>query len=237
MSIRPQIRLGTVLSAFALLAAGAAMAAFGAQDASGGDAPATPSSASQATPVTGGSALKGPRPRLGWELDITPGPMRLFVDPADGRPYWYFTYKAENNSGRDLRFAPKLELVDEEGRITVSGHGVPSDVTRKLMTLLNNPLLEDQNQILGDILQGEQHAREGIVVFPAQHIESNELFLYVSGISSERQRVTDVNGGPVILRRQFRVAYQVPGNATARGSEPLPLLDEGKEPNPRWILR
>lgn len=170
-------------------------------------------------------------------MDIEPGPMRLHVDSATGEPYWYFTYKVVNNTGRDLRFAPRFELVDDEGRITVSGQGVPSQVTRRLLEQLNNPLIEDQNEILGDILQGEANAKEGLVVFKVTHLGSKELFLYVGNLSSERQGVRDANGNPVELRRQFMIAWQVPGDALARGSRELDLIDQEKEPNPRWIWR
>lgn len=175
--------------------------------------------------------------RTAWELDFTPGPMRLFIDSRDGTPYWYFTYKAVNNSGRDLRFAPKFELVDDEGRISVSGEDVPSEVSRLLLRQLNNPLIEDQNRILGDILQGEGHAKEGIVVFRVTRLEAKELFLFASNLSSERRIVRDAKGEPAELRRQFRIAYEVSGDAVPRGSEALQHLDEGKEPNPRWVWR
>lgn len=170
-------------------------------------------------------------------MDVTAGPMRLHVDPETGVPYWYFIYKVVNNTGEDQRFAPKLELVDDEGRITVSGQGVPSEITRTLLRQLNNPLIEDQNTILGDILQGEANAKEGLVVFEVTKLSSKELFLYMSNVSSERQGTRDANGNPAELRRHFMVAYRVPGDAKARGSQELELLDEGKEPNPRWIWR
>jgi len=175
--------------------------------------------------------------RTAWQFDITPGPMRLFVDARDGTPYWYMTYEVVNNTGEDQRFAPKLELVDDEGRITVSGQGVPSDVGRLLLRRLNNPLVEDQYTILGDILQGEGNAKEGLVVFRVTQLDSNELTLFVSNLSSERRLVRDANGDTAVVRRQYRVAYSVPGDAIPRGSEALELQNEGKEPNPRWTWR
>jgi len=172
-----------------------------------------------------------------WQMTMTPGPMRLFVDSRDGTPYWYFTYKVVNNTGQDLRFAPKFELVDDEGRIAVSGDGVPSEVSRLLLRQLNNPLIEDQNQILGDILQGEGNAKEGIVVFRVTQLGSKELFLFVSNLSSERRIVRNAKGEDSEVRRQYRIAFSVPGDAVPRGSTALDLLEEGKEPNPRWEWR
>lgn len=172
-----------------------------------------------------------------WQIDLEPGPMRLFVDSRDGTPYWYMTYKATNNSNSDQRFSPKFELVDDEGRITVSGQGVPSEVSRMLLRRLESPLVEDQNTILGDILIGEGNAKEGIVVFKVTSLASKELFVFVSNLSSERQFVRDGRGQQAEVRKQYRIAYAVPGDAIPRGSEALELLDEGREPNPRWVWR
>jgi len=246
------------LLASAALAQGSGGAAPGSAS-PGGATPAETAPGQGATPASPGESAPGtvdrseeaaptpsnPRPRLrarseartAWQMEITPGPMRLYIDPANGTPYWYFTYKVVNNTGQDLRFAPRFELVDDEGRITVSGQGVPSSITRLLLERLNNPLIEDQNSILGDILQGEANAKEGVVAFQVTDLGSKELFVYAANLSSERQGARDANGNPVELRRQFMIAYQVPGDALARGSEALDLLDEDKEPNPRWIWR
>lgn len=163
--------------------------------------------------------------------------MRLFVDARDGTPYWYMTYKVVNNTGEDQRFAPKFELVDDEGRITVSGKGVPSEVGRMLLRRLNNPLVEDQYSILGDILEGEGNAKEGIVVFRVTQLDSKELVMFVSNLSSERRLIRDAKGSVAEVRRQIRVAFAVPGDAIPRGSEALELLDDAKEPNPSWVWR
>ena len=50
------------------------------------------------TPVSPAAVAAGPD----WEIDFTPGPLRLYVDPIDGRYYWYFTYTVTNLGERDL---------------------------------------------------------------------------------------------------------------------------------------
>jgi hypothetical protein len=35
-----------------------------------------------------------------WELIFEPGKLRLYIDPIDQQPYWYFTYKVTNRTGK-----------------------------------------------------------------------------------------------------------------------------------------
>ena len=61
-----------------------------------------------------------------WTLDIKPGPLRLHVDPIDGKHYHYFTYQVVNSTKADRMFAPTIELFTDKGEILKSGDGVPS---------------------------------------------------------------------------------------------------------------
>ncbi|MAD19444.1 MAG: hypothetical protein CMJ52_04385 [Planctomycetaceae bacterium] len=174
------------------------------------------------------SAIAAPRPTLAaaldWELGFAPGDLRLYVDPIDGRRYWYFTYTVSNLTERDLVFAPKIELFMDSGKILRSGRGVPSRTVGQLRKLLGNPLLEDQNRIIGDLRVGKENARTGIAVWPADDLEVTELTLFFQGLSSDRKVVQHPESGdPVSLYRTLRREYTVPGDAEKRGSQPLPL--------------
>lgn len=163
--------------------------------------------------------------QLDWELKFTPGPFRLYSDPSDGRLYWYFTYTVTNLTGRDLVFAPQIELFFDSGEIIKSGRGVPTKVVGQLRQLLGNPLLEDQNRIIGDLRVGPENARTGLAVWPAEDQKVNEITLFFRGLSSDRKQVSHPgdDGKTVDLYRTLRREYLVPGDATARGSTPIPL--------------
>ena len=159
-----------------------------------------------------------------WELGIAPGDLRLYVDPVDGRRYWYFTYTVTNLTERDLVFAPRIELFMDSGKILRSGRGVPSRTVGQLRKLLGNPLLEDQNRIIGDLRVGKENARTGIAVWPAENLDITELTLFFQGLSSDRKVVQHPGSGdPVSLYRTLRREYTVPGDPEKRGSQPLPL--------------
>jgi hypothetical protein len=167
-----------------------------------------------------------------WELTFEPGDLRLYVDESTGDSYWYFTYTVTNRTDKDQLWAPKLTLMTDEGEILDAGKGVPTRVTEDLLELLNNPLLEDQNEVIGDIFRGRENAKEGLVVWPARNLTVNQMSLFIAGISGETARVKNpVTHEEVILRKTLQRDYLIPGDSTARGSKPIDLESEG------WIMR
>lgn len=185
--------------------------------------------------TAGGGAWAFPKPApvpFRWELNFQSGPLRLYVDDETGDSYWYFTYTVTNRTGKDQLWAPSLVLFTDAGEILHAGRDVPSRVTDDLLDLLGNEFLEDQNQIIGDILQGREHAKEGLVVWRPRNLNVNELSVFIAGISGETARVKNpITGQEVILRKTLQRDYLVRGNASARGSEPIELVEE------QWILR
>ena len=167
-----------------------------------------------------------------WELELEPGALRLYVDPVTRDAYWYFTYLVTNRTGADQVWAPSLVLYTDAGEVLSSGQGVPSRVEAALRELLGNPLLETQNEIIGDIYQGKGHAKDGLAVWPAESRTVNEISLFIGGLSGETARVRNpVSGDEVILRKTLQRNYLVRGHALARGSKPIELVDQ------EWILR
>jgi hypothetical protein len=167
-----------------------------------------------------------------WELNFTPGELRLFTDAATERNYWYFTYMVENRTGRDQTWAPRFHLMTDAGEIMASGDGVSMDITNAILDMLGNELLMNQFEVIGDLLQGREHAKEGLVVWPARHLNVTEISLFISGISGETARVIDpLTGEEHLLRKTLQRSYLVPGNPTARGSRPLEMTEQ------RWIFR
>ena len=127
---------------------------------------------------------------------------------------------------------PKLPLFTDDGEILEAGRDVPTRVSEELLELLGNAFLQDQNEVLGDIFQGRENAKEGLVVWPANNLKVNELSLFVAGVSGETARVKNpITSEEVILRKTLQRDYLIPGNAPARGTKPVDLVSES------WILR
>lgn len=172
-------------------------------------------------------------PLVDWEIDFAPGDLRLFVDPADGRYYWYFTYTVTNLTERDVVFAPRIELFLDSGEILRSGRGVPSRAVDQIKRLLGNPLLEDQNRIIGDLRVGRENARTGIAIWPAEDLDVTELTLFFQGLSSQRKDVIHPETGELVpLYRTLRREYVVPGDPAERGSTPLALSERANRRGP-----
>ena len=57
------------------------------------------------------------------------------------------------------------------------------------MARLGNTLIQDQITILGTILQGEENAKEGLVVWPCENFRPGEVTIYAAGFSGETAQV------------------------------------------------
>lgn len=166
------------------------------------------------------------------ELEFTPSELRLWKDPETGNHFWYFTYEVVNNTGKDQRFAPRIELVVDDGRIVRQGDGVPSRVSRELEEYLGDPLLEDQFEILGTVLQGKTNAKSGLVVFRADDLDPTELTVMVQGLSKETEkRPNPKTGETVTLRKTARIDYLVAGDPRPSSTELYPIVSR------EWIFR
>lgn len=167
-----------------------------------------------------------------WELEFDSGPLRLYLDPQGSGAYWYLTYTVTNRTGSDQLWAPKFTMFTDAGDILDSGRNVPSRITEAIMQILDNDFLQDQNDVIGDILQGRENAKEGLVIWPAVSLSVTELSVFIAGISGETARVKHpINGQEIILRKTLQRDYLVPGSALARGSQPVELVSQ------QWVLR
>lgn len=197
------------------------------------------------------SAVAAPQPDpvpKRWQLELRPGPLRTAVVPTEvrlpsgasvtqERAYVYFTYTVANFTGQDRLFAPAFELSNDEGEILRSGSGVPFAVTQELLRRLENPFLVDQVEMLGVLQQGEANAREGLVVWPLNDLDVNELALYAAGFSGENDtlRFVDPQTGEqrvINLRKTFEMRFATPGVLNPASDRPLRLAQR-----PRWIMR
>jgi hypothetical protein len=166
------------------------------------------------------------------ELDFAPSELRLWKDPESGQHFWYFTYEVVNNTGKEQRFAPRIELIVDDGRIVRQGDGVPTRVNRELKEYLGNPLLEDQFEIMGMVLQGKTHAKTGLVVFRAEDLEPTELTVMVQGLSKETEKRPNPKTGELVtLRKTARVDYLVAGDPRSSGTKTYPIVSR------EWIFR
>lgn len=180
-----------------------------------------------------------------WQLDLRPGPLRVaYIDPsnpsagggAEGarnpQAWFYFTYTVVNNTDEDLLFAPSFEMATEDGSLVRAGRSVPRAVTDELLRRLRNPFLLDQIGVIGMLEQGEENAREGLVVWPAGNLLADNVNIFAEGFSGETKRIAlPDTGEEVVLRKVLMLRHLAPGELTGRGDEPVERIGE------RWIMR
>lgn len=174
-----------------------------------------------------------------WQLEITPGPLRMAsVELKDHsvHRYFYLTYKVTNLTNSDVLFAPSFEMATDDGEVLRSGRDVPSEASKKIMSDLGNSELADQISIVGTLLQGEENAKEGIVIWPANDLMLNEISIFGSGFSGETKTIQiqdkDAKSHDVTLRKTLSLRYSVVGD--------IANMSSGEEMQPaenRWIMR
>ncbi|MGQ0626840.1 MAG: hypothetical protein ACT4PL_01920 [Phycisphaerales bacterium] len=175
-----------------------------------------------------------PVPRR-WQFDVVMGPLRLatFTTDKDGpRTYAYCTYKVTNNSGDDLLFAPSFELSLGAGETIKSGRAVPAEVSKKLIERSQNPFLQDQISVIGNLMQGAENAKEGLVVFTMDNLKPEKIAVYAAGFSGETTSLSIPGAAEkVLLRKTLCLDYVVTGELTGRGDKPIDLSEQ------RWVMR
>ena len=166
---------------------------------------------STVTPGTGsGSPSAG---SAMWSFDFKPRALQLYVDSTTGEGYWCLTYTVTNLTGTDRQWMPKVEMLDDQGRIHSAGRSVSPSITKAVKELLGNPLLEDQFQVIGPLRQGRDNAKDGLLIWSAEPCDATELTIFVRGLSGETETVEDpMTKAPVVLYKTARLEYRVPGN-------------------------
>ena len=172
-----------------------------------------------------------------WEFTFEPGPLRLAWVDVDGehKPFFYLTYRVTNHWGGVKLFAPDVALMTDNSNVLRSGRDVSSSVTEEIMRRLDNPLLESQIDIVSNVLEGVEHARDGVVIWPAQDLLADEVTVFFAGLSGEFQsyivgRNTD-NPQRYTLRKTMMLRYSTPGELARQGDKPFELVEK------RWVMR
>lgn len=186
------------------------------------------------------TAIAAPEPSpvaTQWEFTFEDGPLRLaWVDEGDGpKPYFYLTYRVTNHWGGVKLFAPDVQLMTDNANVLRSGRGVSSAVTEEIMNRLDNPLLESQIDIVSNVLEGVEHARDGVVIWPAEDLEADEVTVFFAGLSGEFQSYVVGRDGNdphrYTLRKTLMLRYSTPGELAQQGDTPFELAEK------RWVMR
>jgi hypothetical protein len=186
------------------------------------------------------AALAQPQPDpvpTRWEFRFDAGPLRTAIVNVPGvgqRVYFYLTYRITNNWDTDLLFAPDAMLRVDDGELVRSGRDVPPAVTREILARLNNPLVQDQVSVVGQVLQGPENARDGVLIWPAVDLDVDEISVFFAGLSGETRAYTVGEGDAArrfLLRKTALLRYDTAGEFGQRDNAELTLAER------TWVMR
>jgi hypothetical protein len=172
-----------------------------------------------------------------WDLTFThsvPRPIAVRDTAGDLQWYWYITYKVVNNTSEDRLFVPEVEISTDEGDLIRSGQNVPTAVFFAIKEKERNTLLESPNQVVGRLLQGNDHARESVIIWPAFKHNISQLTLFIAGLSGETSAIKNpLTDEPVTVRKSLMIEFSTPGDTVSYTPDKQTILPVDQQ----WIMR
>lgn len=207
---------------------------------------------------------EGPSPSplpVSWELKFDYlEPRRIevrFNNASRPEVYWYMVYTVTNTSGRTQRFYPTFQLVTDDLRVIDTDMGINRavfDAIRARHAATHSEMVHPTKAI-GDLLAGEDYARESVAIWRATDVNVNNFRIFVAGLSGEARvdanptydpdkpetaevrgadgvtRSETVNPKYFTLRKTLEIAYSLAGSEVTRAlATPERLYS-------RWIMR
>lgn len=212
--------------------------------------------AAQPEPAVGTGPEPAPR-RVSWELDFKfHDPQRIEVrlpDRAEPEVYWYMLYTVTNHTERTQFFCPTFQLVTEDLEVIDTDKGVSKlvfDAIRERHRRTHKYLVHPTKAI-GELLRGDDHARESVAIWRGVDLSASSFTIYVSGLSGETRFVPNpgydpgrpetevseagiervVNPRHFALRKTLAIRYNLPGSASGRATAAPERVGV------RWVMR
>ncbi len=178
-----------------------------------------------------------------WTVEVKFEHPQQFVLPWGGNGdarYWYTIITVTNRTGEDVEFFPRCELMTDTFQIVPAGTNVPPVVIEKIKQRHQSryPLLESLNQVEQRILEGEDNAKDILVVWKDFDKRATSFKLFITGLSNETAMVkhpvaVDADGNPVqvFLRKTLALDYTLRGDPAMRSL--VEVVYKGKS----WVMR
>jgi len=179
-----------------------------------------------------------------WTLDMEFTHPQLVTLPrgSDKKPlqYWYTIITLTNNTGNDVDFYPKCDLMTDSFQITPAGKFVSSMLFNQIKRRHNSkyPFLELLDNAGTKILQGQDNTKDIAVIWPDFDLQAKNLQIFITGLSNETVAVDhpvkkDQMGEPVkvFLRKTLELSYSLKGDQALRTNGSFTY--QGK----RWVMR
>lgn len=184
------------------------------------------------------AANAAPEPRIvsnAWQFDFAYGHPRMIAVPdAQGNAqfYWYLTYTVTNNTGEDRLFIPAFTVMTDRGSIIQPNRKIPAQVIKAIQKEQRNPLLEGPIDVIGQLLQGEDNAKDSMIIWPIPNEDTNHIKLFVEGLSGEQAVVTPPDSDKTYtLRKALMLEWDTPGSQQQLLAKPIEFVKQS------WVMR
>jgi len=181
-----------------------------------------------------------------WQLDVRihGDPQRIVVQfPGFAQPkaFWYLPFTITNNTGRDVDFYPEFEIFTDTFKLYKAGRGVRKAVFNAIRQRYNNtiPMMEPEELVTGRILQGEDNARDSVIIFEDIDPNATSVKIFIAGLSNESTMIESPiyknpatgKGKDILLKKTLMLQYQMPGDALNQDQKVMLYRSR------QWIMR
>ncbi|AQT69334.1 hypothetical protein STSP2_02523 [Anaerohalosphaera lusitana] len=179
-----------------------------------------------------------------WTLDVQfDQPKQIVVDlPNVGKQrYWYTILTVTNNTGSEVPFYPRFELMTDTFQVIPAGRKYRRGVFAQIKRLNQGkyPFLEAMDDIVDHkVLAGEDNTRDIAVIWPDFDPNAKNVKLFFGGFSNETavvQHPTKLNeqGEPakIHLQKTLELNYSIGGDPSLRSQAGLAFK------NKQWVMR
>ncbi|MEE2912701.1 MAG: hypothetical protein VX436_02735 [Planctomycetota bacterium] len=158
-----------------------------------------------------------------WQFTLDTGDLRFYRDWDTGEGYWLLVYEVTNETKSDRHWIPSFDLVTDRGEIIPDGDGVRRKVQLDLLKLFADPLMVAQSDASGPLLQGEENAIRGLLIWKARSEKVKEVQVFASGVSGDTADVIHpITGDKHKLHRVLQLSWYVDGGLDQIELKPLP---------------
>jgi hypothetical protein len=179
-----------------------------------------------------------------WTAHIRFEPLRQMTlsTPLQLEPsrFWYTILSIENDTGSDIDYYPQADLLTDTLQLVPAGKAVPPEVFPLIKARHTGtfPFLEDLPITGTRILQGHDHARDFIVIWPDFDIMTHAVSLFFAGLSNETAVIDhpiarEQTGRPtkVFLKKTLQLDFSLWGASNLRRDEDIQFVAS------HWIMR
>ncbi|MDX1681649.1 MAG: hypothetical protein R3336_00885 [Phycisphaeraceae bacterium] len=170
-----------------------------------------------------------------WSLEFEyQHPQLIAVEDLNGRTqwFWYIAYKVVNETDREQLFIPEFHIATDEGDLITANEDIPTTVFKAIRKREGNKLMESPVQAIGQLLIGEDHAKESAIIWPVFDHDVDVVDVFIAGLNGEAQRYTPPGAEePIIVRKTLMLTYKLPGNPNRIQDMDAKFHDED------WIMR